>query len=142
MPRYITFYRWYSRSTYNHDFVGFGDRLLNEVRRLAIKDIKIKIYAPPERKYSTWIGGSILAGLATFKKVNMTLPCIPTLHFSIVFRCGSARKNIRKTRTLSTRRLASRVSSWPLHARSCIAYTIFLCIRFGLLSIIRNQIYT
>jgi centractin len=42
---------------------------LNEVRKLAVKDIKIKIYAPPERKYSTWIGGSILAGLSSFKKV-------------------------------------------------------------------------
>ncbi|PVG03349.1 putative centractin [Serendipita vermifera] len=48
---------------------GFGERILNEVKKLAIKDIKIRIYAPPERKYSTWIGGSILAGLATFKKM-------------------------------------------------------------------------
>jgi len=48
---------------------GFGDRLLNEVKKLTLKDVKIKIYAPPERKYSTWIGGSILAGLNTFKKM-------------------------------------------------------------------------
>ncbi|KAF7964642.1 hypothetical protein HWV62_4629, partial [Athelia sp. TMB] len=48
---------------------GFGDRLLNEVKKLALKDVKIKIYAPPERKYSTWIGGSILAGLGAFKKM-------------------------------------------------------------------------
>jgi centractin len=48
---------------------GFGERLLSEVKKLALKDIKIKIYAPPERKYSTWIGGSILASLSTFKKV-------------------------------------------------------------------------
>ncbi|KAI0257622.1 actin-like protein [Lactifluus subvellereus] len=47
--------------------VGYGDRLLNEVKRM--KEGKIKIYAPPERKYSTWIGGSILAGLNTFKKM-------------------------------------------------------------------------
>ncbi|KAG9297367.1 hypothetical protein G9A89_009451 [Geosiphon pyriformis] len=47
----------------------FGTRLLGEVRKLAVKDIKIKIYAPPERKYSTWIGGSILAALSTFKKM-------------------------------------------------------------------------
>jgi len=53
--------------------IGFGDRLLNEVKKLALKDIKIKIYAPPERKYSTWIGGSILAGLNTFKKVAINL---------------------------------------------------------------------
>ncbi|KAF8309251.1 actin-related protein [Clavulina sp. PMI_390] len=48
---------------------GFGDRLLNEVRRLALRDVKIKIFAPPERKYSTWIGGSILAGLNAFRKM-------------------------------------------------------------------------
>ncbi|WWD17426.1 actin-2 [Kwoniella shandongensis] len=48
---------------------GFGDRLLHEVKKLALKDVKLKIYAPPERKYSTWIGGSILAGLSTFKKM-------------------------------------------------------------------------
>jgi len=50
-------------------FPGFGDRLLNEVKNLAPKDIKIKISAPPERKYSTWMGGSILASLTTFKKM-------------------------------------------------------------------------
>lgn len=49
---------------------GFGDRLLTELQRLAIKDMRIKIFAPPERKYSTWIGGSILAGLSTFRKVS------------------------------------------------------------------------
>jgi len=49
---------------------GFGDRLLSEIKKLALKDVKIKIYAPPERKYSTWIGGSILAGLNAFTKVR------------------------------------------------------------------------
>lgn len=49
---------------------GFGDRLLQEVQKLAVKDMRIKIFAPPERKYSTWIGGSILAGLSTFRKVR------------------------------------------------------------------------
>ncbi|KAI9639690.1 actin family [Dioszegia hungarica] len=47
---------------------GFGDRLLAEVKKLN-KEVKLKIYAPPERIYSTWIGGSILAGLSTFKKM-------------------------------------------------------------------------
>ena len=49
---------------------GFGNRILNELQRLAPKDTKITIFAPPERKYSTWIGGSILAGLSTFRKVR------------------------------------------------------------------------
>ncbi|KAI5284968.1 Actin-like protein [Ascosphaera aggregata] len=52
---------------------GFGDRLLHEVQRLAYKDMKIKIFAPPERKYSTWIGGSILAGLSTFRKMWVSI---------------------------------------------------------------------
>lgn len=56
---------------YRYTYTGFGDRLLSEVKKLAVKDIKIKIYAPPERKYSTWIGGSILAALSTFKKVSV-----------------------------------------------------------------------
>lgn len=50
-------------------FPGFGDRLLNEVRKhsQSPRDCKIRIAAPPERIYSTWIGGSILASLSTFK---------------------------------------------------------------------------
>ena len=50
-------------------FKGFGDRLLSEVKRLAPKDIKIRMAAPQERLYSTWIGGSILASLSTFQQV-------------------------------------------------------------------------
>lgn len=50
-------------------FRGFGDRLLSEVKKIAPKDIKIRISAPQERLYSTWIGGSILASLDTFKKM-------------------------------------------------------------------------
>ena len=55
-------------------FPGFGDRLLNEVRKhpLAPRDTKIRIAAPPERIYSTWIGGSILASLGTFKQMWLT----------------------------------------------------------------------
>lgn len=48
---------------------GFGDRLLKELIALAPQDTKIKISAPPERQFSTWIGGSILAALPTFKKM-------------------------------------------------------------------------
>lgn len=55
---------------------GFPDRLLAELQKLAVKDMRIKMFAPPERKYSTWIGGSILAGLSTFRKVG----CTPSLY--------------------------------------------------------------
>ncbi|KAJ3430551.1 alpha-centractin [Anaeramoeba flamelloides] len=53
-------------------FRGFGDRLLNELKEIAPKEIKLSIYAPKERKFSTWIGGSILASLNTFKKMLVT----------------------------------------------------------------------
>jgi centractin len=53
-------------------FPGFGDRLLYEIRKKAPRDIKIRISAPPQRQYSTWIGGSILASLATFKTMWIT----------------------------------------------------------------------
>jgi centractin len=43
---------------------GFGDRLLQEIKGGAFKDVKIKIFAPKDRKYSTWVGGSILASLS------------------------------------------------------------------------------
>merc|ERR1712080_436158 len=38
-----------------------------EITALAPSTMKIKIIAPPERKYSVWIGGSILASLSTFQ---------------------------------------------------------------------------
>lgn len=53
-------------------FKGFGDRLLGELRRVAPKDAKIRISAPQERIYSTFIGGSILASLDTFKRMWVT----------------------------------------------------------------------
>ncbi|RKO94979.1 Actin/actin-like protein [Caulochytrium protostelioides] len=50
---------------------GFGDRLLSEIKGIHQKSqqTKLKIFAPPERKYSTWLGGSILAALSTFRKM-------------------------------------------------------------------------
>jgi centractin len=50
-------------------FKGFGDRLLSEIKKLTPKDVKIRISAPQDRLYSTWMGGSILAALDTFKKM-------------------------------------------------------------------------
>lgn len=51
---------------------GFGDRLLAEVRARAPAHTRIRISAPPERINSAWVGGSILASLATFKNMWVT----------------------------------------------------------------------
>merc|ERR1712012_546182 len=48
-------------------FPGIDDRMQKELTSLAPPTMKIKIIAPPERKYSVWIGGSILASLSTFQ---------------------------------------------------------------------------
>ena len=50
-------------------FEGFADRMKKEITALARSTVKIKIIAPPERKYSVWIGGSILALLSTFQQM-------------------------------------------------------------------------
>jgi len=50
-------------------YAGIADRMQKELTDLAPNTMKIKIIAPPERKYSVWIGGSILASLATFQQM-------------------------------------------------------------------------
>ena len=77
---------------------------------MALKDVKIKIYAPPERKYSTWIGGSILAGLNTFKKVRAYDSQMSS--FADIFhRCGYRQRNIKKILTSFTRNWVSERAS-------------------------------
>jgi actin len=48
------------------------ERIEKEIMRLAPDTMKIKVVAPPERKYAVWIGGSILASLATFPQMVIT----------------------------------------------------------------------
>lgn len=50
-------------------YPGIADRMQKEITTLAPSTMKIKIIAPPERKYSVWIGGSILASLSTFQQM-------------------------------------------------------------------------
>ncbi len=53
-------------------FPGIADRMQKEITAMAPSTMKIKIIAPPERKYSVWIGGSILASLSTFQTMWIT----------------------------------------------------------------------
>jgi len=50
-------------------FPGVGERMTKELTALAPSTVKIKVIAPPERKYSVWIGGSILSSLSTFQSM-------------------------------------------------------------------------
>jgi actin len=50
-------------------FDGISERMTKELTFLAPSSMKIKVVAPPERKYSVWIGESILASLSTFQEM-------------------------------------------------------------------------
>ena len=53
-------------------FPCLSDRLSKELVALSPHSMKIKVVAPPERKYSVWIGGSILSSLSTFEQMWIT----------------------------------------------------------------------
>jgi len=50
-------------------FKGIAERMQKELTALAPSSMTVKIIAPPERKYSVWIGGSILSSLSTFEEM-------------------------------------------------------------------------
>jgi actin-related protein len=55
-------------------FPGMPERLTKEVQKLtpSATSNKVKIIAMPERKYATWIGGSILTSLSNFQCMWIT----------------------------------------------------------------------
>ncbi|KAI7869303.1 putative alpha skeletal actin [Spinellus fusiger] len=56
----------------NTMYSGIADRVKKEVSALAINTNRVTVIAPSERKYTTWIGGSILASLSTFQQMWIT----------------------------------------------------------------------
>merc|ERR1712025_1395870 len=86
-------------------YPGIADRMQKEITALAPSTIKIKIIAPPERKYSVWIGGSILASLSPSN------------------RCGSPSKNTTNAaHPLSTENASKCYHSFVAHLKR-----FFLC---------------
>ncbi|XP_069933189.1 actin-related protein T2 [Oryctolagus cuniculus] len=53
-------------------FQGLDDRLLRELEPLASKGTAIKITAPPDRWFSTWIGASVVTSLSSFRQMWVT----------------------------------------------------------------------
>merc|ERR1711948_192163 len=88
-------------------FQGIGERMTKELTALAPSTMKIKVVAPPERKYSVWIGGSIL---------HLSAPSS---------RCGFPRAN---TMSLALRSSTGSVSE----ARACCVVVELLRIRLAL----------
>ena len=48
---------------------GLAERMREELLKLLPPTRFLRVYAWPERKYSAWIGGSILASLSTFQSM-------------------------------------------------------------------------
>jgi len=53
-------------------YPGIAERVEKELKALAPASMKIKIVAPPERKYAVWIGGSILGSLHSFREMMIS----------------------------------------------------------------------
>jgi actin-related protein len=48
------------------------ERVHSEVKKLAPKYAKLKLYIPQNRKYSCWSGGSMITSLTSFKNMWVT----------------------------------------------------------------------
>merc|ERR1719460_2817361 len=53
-------------------YPGIQERLQKDITNMAPPSVKVKVIAPPERKYSVWIGGSILASLSELSSSELT----------------------------------------------------------------------
>ena len=72
---------------------GIANRIQKEITSLAPSDMKIKVIAPPERKVSVWIGGSMLASLSTFQPMCISKQEYDESDPSIVHRkCSTGKK--------------------------------------------------
>ncbi|CAB4040123.1 cytoplasmic actin [Paramuricea clavata] len=65
-------------------FPGIADRMRKEITSLARHRVRIKVITPPERKYSVWIGGSILGSLSTFQQMSISKQEYEEIGLSIV----------------------------------------------------------
>lgn len=66
--------------------LGFADRLHLELQALVPGPMKVKVVAPPERKFLPWIGGSIVGSLSTFQQQWITQEMYQEVGPSIVHR--------------------------------------------------------
>jgi len=53
-------------------FKGMSERIHKELDAMTPNHVSVKVQAPSTRKYSVWVGGSILASLPTFEDMWVT----------------------------------------------------------------------
>ncbi|XP_027339635.1 actin-104-like isoform X1 [Abrus precatorius] len=148
-------------------FPGIADRMSKEISALAPSSMKIKVVAPPERKYSVWIGGSILASLSTFQQVctDAFFSTVPffilkchiqwnglvygirwVLSLSLLCRCGSLRVNMTNQGQLLFTESASKLGQVELdgdivlHAPSLVPYFSQVWLTYLMLWVFNREI--
>ena len=67
-------------------FEGIKKRVKKEIKALAPSTVKVKVIASPERKYSVWIGGSLISSLPQFKIMWITKQAYDEVGPTIVYR--------------------------------------------------------
>jgi actin beta/gamma 1 len=68
-------------------YPGLKERLTKEIKEQIPETVDVKIIAPPERMYSVWIGGSILASLKTFQRMWITRREYKEMGPPVIHRC-------------------------------------------------------
>ncbi|XP_033755512.1 actin, clone 302-like isoform X3 [Pecten maximus] len=71
---------------------GLIDRIDQELRKALPVNLRKRVIAPPERLYSTWIGGSILSSLTTAQSMWMRLEDYDEFGPNIVYGPGFCRR--------------------------------------------------
>ncbi|EFC37910.1 hypothetical protein NAEGRDRAFT_44817 [Naegleria gruberi] len=67
-------------------FTGLSERVEKELSALAPSNVKINVEAPPFRKYSVWLGGSLLSSLSSFEPMWISCKEYDEIGPSIVHR--------------------------------------------------------
>ncbi|MHA1270951.1 MAG: actin, cytoplasmic 2 [Candidatus Helarchaeota archaeon] len=68
-------------------YQGLKERLIKEISEMIPETVNVRIIAPPERMYSVWIGGSILASLKSFNRMWITKEEYLDVGPSVMHRC-------------------------------------------------------
>ncbi|XP_078497057.1 actin-related protein T2-like [Lissotriton helveticus] len=67
-------------------FPGFDERILKEIQQQAPCGTPVRITAPSDRNISTWVGGSIITSLTSFKQMWVTSSDYKEFGSSVVLR--------------------------------------------------------
>lgn len=67
-------------------FEGIATRMTRELEARVPGSISVNVIAPPERRFSVWIGGSILSSLSTFQQMWISKPEFDEVGARIVHR--------------------------------------------------------